>query len=92
MSLRYFDNPYSDLAAGEEIEMDYRLWRSRIKKIVESILRRENFTPSPTEGGLYIGVAGVSYMLWHVASKFPEFKLKEKARNSPTSSPRSRTP
>ena len=48
MSLRYFDNPYSDLAAGEEIEMDYRLWRSRIKKIVESILRRENFTPSPT--------------------------------------------
>ena len=102
MSLRYFDNPYSELAAGEEIEMDYRLWRSRIKKIVESILRRENFTPSPTgmslvllycvillfnnivstflEGGLYIGVAGVSYMLWHVASKFPEFKLKEKAR------------
>ena len=48
MSLRYFDNPYSELAAGEEIEMDYRLWRSRIKKIVESILRRENFTPSPT--------------------------------------------
>ena len=33
-----------------------------------------------SEGGLYIGVAGVSYMLWHVASKFPEFKLKEKAR------------
>ena len=56
MSLRYFDNPYSDLAAGEEIEMDYRLWRSRIKKIVESILRRENFTPSPTGMAYGIGI------------------------------------
>ena len=33
-----------------------------------------------TEGGLYIGVAGIAYMLWYVSTKFPEFKLKEKAR------------
>ena len=33
-----------------------------------------------SEGGLYIGVAGISYMLWYVSTKFPEFKLKEKAR------------
>ena len=97
MSLRYFDNPYSDLEPGEEIEIDYRLWKARIKKIVESILCRENYTQSLkghflelkcksclkeniVDGGLYIGVAGVAYMLWHVASKFPEYKLKEKAR------------
>ena len=96
MSLRYFDNPYSDLEPGDEIEIDYRLWKARIKKIVESILCRENYNQSLKgqfknllelkcvenilDGGLYVGVAGVAYMLWYVASKFPEYKLKEKAR------------
>ena len=32
------------------------------------------------EGGLYIGVAGIAYMMWYVSTKFPEFKLKETAR------------
>ena len=46
MTLRYFDNPYIDLKSGDEIEMDYRIWRARIKKIVESILKRETFNQS----------------------------------------------
>lgn len=46
MTLRYFDNPYPDLGSGDEIEMDYRIWRARIKKIVESILKRETFNQS----------------------------------------------
>ena len=46
MTLRYFDNPYLDLTSGDEIEMDYRIWRARIKKIVESILKRETFNQS----------------------------------------------
>ena len=32
------------------------------------------------DGGLYIGMAGVAYMLWYVSTKFPEYKLKDKAR------------
>ena len=46
MTLRYFDNPYPELGSGDEIEMDYRIWRARIKKIVESILKRETFNQS----------------------------------------------
>ena len=46
MTLRFFDNPYPDLGPGDEIEMDYRIWRARIKKIVESILKMETFNQS----------------------------------------------
>ena len=46
MTLRYFDNPYPDLGSGDEIEIDYRIWRARIKKIVESILKRETLNQS----------------------------------------------
>ena len=82
MSLsRHFVNPFTDLFPGDQIGIDYRLWRKRIKTIIESILRTEDFTPSPREGGLYTGVAGVAYMLWYVATKFPEFaELKKDAR------------
>ena len=81
MSSRHFDNTFSDLGSGDQIEIDYRLWRKRIKKMIESILRTEHYTPAPREGGIYTGVAGIAYMLWYVASKFPEFaELKEDAR------------
>ena len=46
MGMRYFDNPYPLLSDGEEIEVDYKLWRARIKKLVESILRKENYNNS----------------------------------------------
>ena len=45
MPLRYFDNPYDDLRPGQEIEIDYRLWKTRIKEIVENILRKEAVMP-----------------------------------------------
>ena len=32
------------------------------------------------DGGVYIGQAGLAYMLWYVSSRFPEMKLKEIAR------------
>ena len=82
MSTRHFDNPYPDLAVKDDsIEIDYRLWRKRIRKLVESILRKEAVSPSPKEGGIYIGTSGVAFMMWYLASKFPEYsELKEKAR------------
>ena len=45
MPLRYFENPYDDLVPGQEIEIDHKLWRSRIKEIVENILRKVVVTP-----------------------------------------------
>ena len=53
MPLRYFDNPYDDLRPGQEIEIDYRLWKTRIKEIVENILRKEAVMP-PRRGQWWI--------------------------------------
>ena len=61
MTLRYFDNPYIDLKSGDEIEMDYRIWRARIKKIVESILKRETFNQS-LKGKRTISILQLSFI------------------------------
>ena len=55
MTLRFFDNPYPELGPGDEIEMDYRIWRGRIKKLVESILKMETFNQS-RKGKLSISI------------------------------------
>ena len=129
MPLRYFENQYADLGQGQDIEIDYRLWKTRIREIVENILRKEASFPAQkgrqeetavkifqskigtfkapgpfflllrvlygvksslvtrpkaaslfADGGLYVGQAGLAYMLWYVSSRFPEMKLKEIAR------------
>ena len=46
MPLRYFENQYADLSQGQDIEIDYRLWKTRIKEIVENILRTEASFPA----------------------------------------------
>ena len=46
MPLRYFDNPYADFSPGQDIEIDYRLWKSRIKEIVENIIRKNALCPA----------------------------------------------
>ena len=46
MPLRYFENQYADLSQGQDIEIDYRLWKTRIREIVENILRKEASFPA----------------------------------------------
>ena len=46
MPLRYFENQYDDLSQGQDIEIDYRLWKTRIREIVENILRKEASFPA----------------------------------------------
>ena len=48
MPLRYFENQYTDLSQGQDIEIDYRLWKTRIREIVENILRKEASFPAQT--------------------------------------------
>jgi len=71
MPKRYFENPFSDLAPGQEVEIKRELWETRIRELVESIKRSDGSpdTPDKYDGGLYVGRAGIAYMLWYVASK-----------------------
>ena len=50
MPLRYFENQYTDLSQGQDIEIDYRLWKTRIREIVENILRQEASFPAQKGG------------------------------------------
>ena len=61
--LRYFFND------GKEKGI-YR----RIRELVESVKRSEQSpeTPDKYDGGLYVGRAGIAYMLWYVSTKQPE--------------------
>ena len=80
-------NPFSDLAAGQELEVKRELWETRlrfggkiedwwcrIRELVESVKRSEQSpeTPDKYDGGLYVGRAGIAYMLWYVSTKQPE--------------------
>ena len=46
MPLRYFENQCEDLSLGQDIEIDYKLWKTRIREIVENILRKEASFPA----------------------------------------------
>jgi len=60
MPKRYFENPFSDLAPGQEVEIKRELWETRIRELVESIKRSDGSpdTPDKYDGGLYVGRAG----------------------------------
>jgi len=80
MPKRYFENPYSDLTSGQEIQIDHALWKSRIKELIEAIIKNEKSSSRRLDGGLYVGISGISYMLWYVSIKLPELKCLETAK------------
>ena len=45
-----------------------------IRELVESVKRSEQSpeTPDKYDGGLYVGRAGIAYMLWYVSTKQPD--------------------
>lgn len=71
MPKRYFENPFPDLPSGQEPEIKKELWETRIRELVESIKRSDGSpeTPDKYDGGLYVGRAGIAYMLWYSATR-----------------------
>ena len=79
MSKRYFNNT----ALGQpdvDVFIDQDLWKSRIKELVEVIISNQKTSKQDLNGGLYVGVGGVAYMLWYVSTKIPELHHLEEAK------------
>ena len=79
MPKRYFENPYNDLAPGQDIEIEHKFWKKRIKELIKAILSEDNAGKRRLDGGLYVGEAGIAYMLWYVSEKLPELAYMESA-------------
>eukprot|EP00092_Neocalanus_flemingeri_P068272 GFUD01083399.1.p1 GENE.GFUD01083399.1~~GFUD01083399.1.p1 ORF type:complete len:317 (+),score=51.26 GFUD01083399.1:57-1007(+) len=80
MPKRYFENPFSDLTHGQEIHIDHALWKTRIKELIEAIIKNEKSSSRRVDGGLYVGMSGIAYMMWYVSVKLPELKCMETAK------------
>lgn len=66
---RYFINPYPEFSGHSGISYD---WKPRIKELVNIITAEQFRTFRDCDGGLYVGLSGVSYALWYL-SKIPQF-------------------
>jgi len=82
MPKRYYENPYHDLLAGQEIQVDHILWKTRIKELIEGIITNSNSSSTimRVDGGLYVGLAGIAYMMSYVSEKLPDLNFLENAK------------
>jgi len=81
---RYFVNTLQDYQVGYETFAD-KNWNSQIQQTVNIITDRQKLSVKAADGGLYVGVAGIGYMFYHMSlsptfvgekSKFLEKGLK----------------
>ena len=79
MPKRYYENLSHDLTLGQEIEIDHSLWKTRIKELIQAIISNENKRNRKVDGGLYVGIGGIAYMLWFVSEKIAEFNFLDTA-------------
>jgi len=61
---RYFPNDYSDYHGTQVILYD---WKPRIKEFVKIITTQQSLTLRDCDGGLYVGLSGISYVFWYLA-------------------------
>jgi hypothetical protein len=63
---RYFVNTLQDYRVGYEAFAD-KNWHSQIQQTVKIITDRQKTSVKAAEGGLYVGVAGIGYMFYHMS-------------------------
>jgi len=63
---RYFVNTLQDYQLGYETFAD-KNWNSKIQKTVNIITDRQKPSVKAADGGLYVGVAGIGYMFYHMS-------------------------
>ena len=68
---RYFLNPYLHQKASVLRFLERRTIENQIKNIVEIIVSQQKVEKRDLDGGLYVGAAGVAYMLQYLQSKLP---------------------
>ena len=80
MPKRYFENPFPDLGPGQEIQIDHQLWKKRIQDLISAIIANDSSPNRRVDGGVYVGLSGVAYMMWYVSDKIPELNCLETAK------------
>lgn len=73
--VRYFPNTLKDYTEGAEVSITQENVRSQIDEHIGIILKRLPPSPKHVDGGLYVGIAGVAYMFYHLSKND---KLAEK--------------
>lgn len=65
--VRYFPNPYDDYKSGGVLELNKDQIIGQVNEIIGNITKRLQPTQKNVEGGLYVGVSGVSFMFYYLS-------------------------
>lgn len=68
---RYFINNLHDFQSGND-PFTQQNWISKIQQTINTITDKQKPSVKAADGGLYVGIAGIGYMLYHV-SQTPAF-------------------
>ncbi|CAG5126354.1 unnamed protein product [Candidula unifasciata] len=71
---RFFVNKMADYTAGEEIDINKSTWHEQIIALIKVIT--EAAQTASSDGGLYVGTAGIAYMLCYASSFEPFYENK----------------
>ena len=71
MPKRYFLNPFLRHNIRDLKPLERKTVEDQIKKIVDTIIKQQGIGRRDLDGGLYVGVGGVAYMLIYLHSKNP---------------------
>lgn len=65
--VRYFPNPYNDYKPGEASTVDRDAVLNEINEYINNIIKRLQATRRNVDGGLYVGITGVSFMFLYIS-------------------------
>ncbi|CAH2242304.1 jg25218 [Pararge aegeria aegeria] len=65
--VRFFPNPYEDYKKGASLVLDKNLIISQINEHTKNITKRLLPQRKNVDGGLYVGITGVSYMFYYLS-------------------------
>ena len=82
---RFFKNSLQDFIPGSRVKIEPSYWVPKIKSLIDTVVQGMPPTFENCDGSLYVGCAGVAYMLYYVSSFEFFVDVKEdylaKARN-----------
>ena len=76
VTMRFFRNNYHELEPGARTFIDLDKWKQVIEGTLSVIVQARPPEKAYCDGGLYVGCAGIGYMMYHVAQSglFPHLK------------------
>lgn len=65
--MRFFMNKLPDYTPGTNVQVDISKWKEMTEKVVEKVLSKRPPSYENCDGGLYVGDAGIAYMLYYLS-------------------------